>query len=620
MTKVVVAFDTETALFRPGVMAPEMACLTFQADGGPPHIFHVDQAREHIERWLRDPEILLVGHNVQYDMAVICAQWPDLLPLVFEAYRADRVTDTMFRQKLLDIAAGCYRGRMGDDNKWRKYGYSLDDCIYRVRGSRLDKDTWRLRYGEFISVPLDQWPEGARQYPLEDARATLDVYQAQEVHAHPFLADQFRQARYYWALQLSSIWGLRTSRSGVATFEQATTEAFEEVRQECISNGLVRQDGTRNIKAAMEAMVAACEAEGLEVRLTDGGKPTLEKDACDAIDDPVIKSYSEFLTLAKILSNDVPMLLAGTTFPVHPHYDLADTGRTTCTGPNIQALRRKKGIREAFVPRPGKVFAQADFEGLELHTLAQACKELVGFSELGDVLNKGVDAHSELAASILGTTYDDIRAKIKDKNSKEYDVRQAAKVANFGFPVGLGAKSLVFYARKTYGVSITEPQAKILKQQWLARWPEMREYFAFVGELCDNPSGLGTVHQLFVGRQRGGSRYTAACSSFSQGLGGDAAKEAVWRVTEAMYTKPDSPLYGDHIVAFVHDEIIAEVDDDDTAHEAAIELSKLMREGANMYIKDYPVEAPPVLMRMWSKEAGAVYDANKRLVPWPLST
>src|ERR1700722_20584495 len=93
------AFDTETALIRPAVLAPPMACLTWcSVSGTPPtgtaHIAHVSAARAHIESWLLDPGTLLVGHNVAYDMGVVCPQWPDLVPLVFSVYPTDRVTDT----------------------------------------------------------------------------------------------------------------------------------------------------------------------------------------------------------------------------------------------------------------------------------------------------------------------------------------------------------------------------------------------------------------------------------------------------------------------------------------------------------------------------------------------
>ena len=65
------AFDTETCLFRPGRMAPELVCFTWQVPGEEPGIVHVDDPRALplVTSWLNGFE-LLIGHNVAYDFAV----------------------------------------------------------------------------------------------------------------------------------------------------------------------------------------------------------------------------------------------------------------------------------------------------------------------------------------------------------------------------------------------------------------------------------------------------------------------------------------------------------------------------------------------------------------------
>src|ERR1700677_3191758 len=107
----VVAFDVETELFSPGRMAPPLVCISWQGQGSPADIVHAGSiddraALELVESWLTDPNTLIVGHHVVYDLAVLCAKWPHLIEYVFKAYDEDRITCTKLRQQLLDIAGG----------------------------------------------------------------------------------------------------------------------------------------------------------------------------------------------------------------------------------------------------------------------------------------------------------------------------------------------------------------------------------------------------------------------------------------------------------------------------------------------------------------------------------
>ena len=273
------------------------------------------------------------------------------------------------------------------------------------------------------------------------------------------------------------------------------------------------------------------------------------------------------------------------------------------------------GIRECFIPRSGMVYAQADFSGLELHTLAQTCTTLFGGSRLAEVLNVGFDPHTAFAADILGIPYEEAVER-NDAGDKIVDnARQTAKVANFGFPGGLGAEKLCLFARKTYNVMLTELQAKDLKAAWLERWPEMKLFFKYVGDLVDEDTGFALVTQLFSNRLRGGCHYTAACNTFFQGLGADAAKRATYLVSRACYAEPTNVLYGSRIVNMVHDELILEVDDNVAAHDKATELGRLMCQGADEFLPDVPARIKPLLARCWSKKAKPVHKEG-RLVPW----
>lgn len=731
-------------------MAPELVCATWQvASMSPelgtyvkrcdPQIEHWSQCEPIFRRWLSSGD-LLVGHNVAYDFCVVGAQFPELVPAIFEAYDADRVTDTMLREKLLDIAGGCFRGKPGADGTWRKTNYKLFDLTAKYAKRLLDKDTWRMFYGEFRDVPLTQWPAHALvvkekyrpdlqrleaefaanpktfsdketlghlrgmigsdpgevvRYPLDDATSTLDCFIPQERHAE-FLEDQFRQARKDFWLHLASTWGLRTNAPGVERLQRETERERDEVRGALVAAGLVRPDGSRDTKAATAHMLAVCKAKGIAPRLTDGGAKdcqgldpdralevlasklkgvSLDEDSCEATGDALLEAYATFAKLGTILSKDVPALASGTVFPIHTHFGLAETGRTTSSGPNVQNWGKKGGARECFEPRRGFIYAVGDVDQLELRTLAQVCIVKLGKSRLAEVLNAGMDPHTAFACNVIGIPYEE-GMRLKDANDPAFDdVRQVTKFTNFALPGGVGPAKMVVIAESAgrengkykidlslntgpaeeqaglkyyearfsrkprggeyFGESLTpdEVRAKLdalsqytiratgkaigLKAAWFAQWPEMREYFEFVDSLEDETTGRYNIEQLYTGRYRGGAKYPAACNTWFQGLGADGAGEAGWLIAKACYVDRVSPLFGARTVNHSHDDFVEEVRDDSHAHDAAEELARLMVRGFGKYTPDVPIKVKPHLTRVWTKKAKPVFDANGRLTPWP---
>lgn len=197
-----------------------------------------------------------------------------------------------------------------------------------------------------------------------------------------------------------------------------------------------------------------------------------------------------------------------------------------------------------------------------------------------------------------------------------------------------------------------------LRKLWLKQWPENHQYFSFInncidfgqtitGEMLERWPHLkevyypgqqlnpGQIMQHHSGRLRGALEYTAAANGFTQGLLGDLAKAAMRRVsrecydrtyrvpafahensTKSNYAGGQSPLYGSHILAFMHDELIPELIIDN-AHDAAHRISEIMVEEEMFYCPDMTAacKAPPALMTRWLKGSEPVYE-NGRLVPW----
>jgi DNA polymerase I len=617
----VVSLDSETERFGPCNMAPRLVCVSyaFEHEHG---LLGWRDARDFLV-WVLRSDLRIVGHGVAYDFLVWLAMWPDLWDLVVEAYEADRIEDTEIRQELLDIAGGVYRRYLRTDGQVVKIGYSLEDLALRHLGVQLDKeaDGWRTRYGELRDVPVELWPERARKYAIDDAVSPLRIHAVQEANA-AYLKDQYRQARAALWLKAMSTWGVITDPVAVREYERRAQTESARLSKMLEAAGLKRPDrvlkagknkgtikeGARDMEVVRRLVT---EAYGGKPPLTDTGLACTDEATCSGSGNKLLEAYAEFSSIMKMLSTDVPLLKAGTQHPIHAYFEvLKETGRTGTSSPNLQNLPRREGVRECLVPRPGCVFAAADYTGMELRTWAQACIKIVGFSDMAAVLNAGGDPHLEIAAALLGIPYANA---VATKGDDDVDnARQVGKVGNFGFQGGMGADSLVEYAWANYGVRIVREQAVQLKEVWRRRWREARPYLAFISDLTDRPDAM--VCHLGSERYRGGVTYTEAANSWFQGLAADAAKAAGWLIFKACYAQRDSVLYGSRPVLFIHDEFVLEVPEE-RGHECAVELARLMVEGAAPWLPDVPPKAEPVLMRRYSKKAKPVR-VNGRLQVW----
>lgn len=695
MTNVLV-LDTETLLFSAQNMAPTVVCGSWAArDQGQVQsgLVHNRQGLEFFRELFLDAleyRITLVGHNIAYDMACIANTWPELFPLIWELYDNELVSDTIVRQKLSDLARGRYRGFTTEKGVFIPLKYDLASVYHRHTKRDLAKeDTWRLRYGELLEVPLELWPEDAKTYPVDDALATLAVYEAQAEDAaiYPegqwFFVNEHAQCRAAWWLHLTSVRGIYTAPDALEKLKVSAQAEIDLLEEGLVEAGLVEityqrhrdksvtRKATSKQKATKQYVWNAYREQGRVPRLTDKGEEYLktqhggdlesaindtklvefvctDRDSCLETGDPVLETYVSYKSALKTLNSDIKAYEQGVEFPLHTRFEsLAATGRTTSSAPNIQNVRwnfperctvcrsRKcgpghicqdcggkteypPGIRECFIPRPGHVILAADYDGLELRTLAQCCLSLVGESRLAGILNAGGDPHMAVASQILGLPLDYCLEHKKDDRIQL--ARQTGKVANFGFPGGLGAKTFVLFARMNYGVRLTEDEAGKLKKTWIETFPEFRRYFKYINTL-EQPDETYAVEHLISRRLRSGCFYPVACNSPFQGLGADATKAAGYLISRACYYDRESPLFGCGIINYIHDEFLVEVPVDSDgrytrANKAAAELVHLMQVGAAPYLPDVPATATPLLMARWSKRAKPIKDVDGLLVPW----
>lgn len=618
-----IAFDTETHLIKPGCPAPRLVCVSIAEEAGRGER-GTGYVLDRVEgtRWLRekfcDTSLRLVGHHTPYDLGIACAEDRDMIEMVYNAIDDSRITDTLLRQKIIDNAMGELKYSWDDElEEYKKQRYGLDFVAWRILGRQRDKgeDTWRMRYRELDGVPISQWPEAARLYAEYDAEDTMAMY----LHQHgvePDITGENWQMEAAWALHLASVWGMRTDPARVARVREHFTIEWEKHLALAQEWGFVRSDkkrskDTKEIAAAVSEWFEANDAG--PVPTTPTGKVSLKREVLKGTDHPGLQAVAEMGRWRKLLTTYVPVLERGTSVPINCSYNaILETFRTSCGKPNMQNLPQKGGIRECFIPREGWVYLFVDYSTLEMRSLAQVCLWLFGHSSLAEALREGRDLHLDMGAQMMGISYEEALKRMKAGDPEIKFFRKQAKPVNFGVPGGMGVDKLIIYA-KGYGVTLTYDQAKLLKDTFLQRWPEMVQYFAYCSGLCGGDKAP-VVEFLGSEMLRGDVMYTAVCNGFFQHLAACGAKQAMYEVSKACYIRKDSPLYGSRPIAFIHDEIGLEVPDDGRLDAVAKETKAVMNRVMSRWIPDVPIASEATAMRRWFKDADPVF-RNGLLVP-----
>jgi hypothetical protein len=296
------AFDLETHVVQPGLLVPPVVCGSAAwLEPGPTiagALLAKQDALEAFANAIEDPNVVIVGANIAYDLACCVVELArlgvDAIPQVFGALEDGRVFDVQIAEALNAIACG----HLGKDPRTmqpivtpgtKKRGrYSLSTCVLHVLGRSDAKanDEWRLRYAELEHVPIADWPTAARDYPIDDAKNTLEVGLAQTGqlpkvyskhsfvdvegpenqitsacqncgstrHAiecvgrgpHANLVDHARQVHTAFCLHLGAMWGFHVDQDAVDIIERHAIRDRDNGVTPFREAGIVREDGSED--------------------------------------------------------------------------------------------------------------------------------------------------------------------------------------------------------------------------------------------------------------------------------------------------------------------------------------------------------------------------------------
>lgn len=270
--------------------------------------------------------------------------------------------------------------------------------------------------------------------------------------------------------------------------------------------------------------------------------------------------------------------------------------------PNVQNIPQSNEFRNCFIPKDGYKWVSIDYSSQELRLMADYSEEQ-GFI---DVLNRGEDLHCFVGSMMTGRT-------ITKADKAE---RTAAKTLNFGKPYGMGPNKLA----DTLGISMQEAEHKFV--QYAKAFPSLDKwlknqaaYGKKYGCIRLNPphSGIRWFPQINVAKEERKKAepdwkvvYTAEGSAERESMntpiqGGGAAimKEALANIRNYLIKNKYYETVA-FMVCTVHDQIDLEIKSE-WAEKLTKEISDIMVESGNKYVKSVSMEVDAEILDKWQK-------------------
>lgn len=396
---------------------------------------------------------------------------------------------------------------------------------------------------------------------------------------------------------------------------------------------------------------------------TDG--EALSKYISDKPDDKILQAFKNISAYEKALSAYAKRLKEADPYIYTRYNAVVSSGRTSARTdknyPSVNIQQMPRGlegvtydIRNCLKARDGyKIFA-IDYNNLELIATAHQLKNQYGSSTMCDVINSGngpKDMHSVLAARLMSikqkrhVTYEEFVSKKKEPAYKE--MRQTAKPVNLGFPGGIGydtmrtlmardglypkykeylrstdymeIKKAYYTVRDLPGIrlkrvskteyAIVYDELVELKQELFKLYPDLGKFLRNTHEFYQNGETKWKKNEFneweeeelyrfdFNGTKRDHCTYTSFCNGWlMQTPSAVGAKEVVAQAYRHFRDNDDV-----HLLAFIHDEIVCEIKDNESKYTHCEQLSKIMLDVMQKTLYNCRIAVEAEEMQYWAK-------------------
>jgi len=560
------AFDTETTSI--DAMRARIVGVSFAVAPGEgayvplahdyldaPQQLNREDVLEALRPLLEDADQEKVGQNLKYDCTVLSHHGISLAGMRFDTMLESYVLDSTGSRHDMDTLALKYLGHKT---------ISYEEVAGKGKG--------QLSFNE---VPLEQ----AGPYAAEDAEVTLRLHQVlfERLQQEQGQRELFERIEMPLVPVLSKI-----ERTGVRVdCDMLVAQSAELAERVSELEAKAYEEAGAAFNIASPKQIQEILFEQLELPVlakTPKGQPSTAESVLVELAEQhelprLILEHRGLSKLRSTYTEKLPALVNPDTGRVHTSYHQAAvaTGRLSSSDPNLQNIpvRTAEGrrIREAFVPAPGMRLIAADYSQIELRIMAHLSAD----EGLLSAFEKEEDVHRATAAEVFGTPVEEVSS----------DQRRSAKAINFGLIYGMSAFGL---ARQ---LGIERGQAQEYIDLYFERYPGVRTFMDTIRARVREQRFVETVfgRRLFLAditssnhaRRQGAER--AAINAPMQGTAADLIKLAMLSV-DGWLCEDNSGAY---IIMQVHDELVLEVPESDTARVAGA-VAELMTSVAELAV------------------------------------
>lgn len=383
------ALDFETHLISPERIAPKPVCLAVANGSEQKVLVGEDMKAFLLEAFSRGDSMIF--HSAEFDLSVMAVEWPEMVPLIFDALDACRIHCTVLRHKLYDLSTqgfmrrGAYSlaalskkylkfdfGRLKgggevEERRWERieagsekealsiikeelgrdflswrfcliyeigHAYNKEIFFYGYHGEKMP-DAWRMRYAELDGVPLNEWPQEAIDYPKKDVEMTLKLYHVQENLRNELgygsINTEALQVASGFVLKMSTLDGIHVDQEKVDSLADPEIEQYSKSLNFLVEQGYANLDEkTGKIVKSMIKLQGYFEKKYGDIMsrtATDKLKLGLADLKKLDVEDEIVDNLIALAECHKNCTTYWPQLRHE---KVHPVYDtLKETGRTS---------------------------------------------------------------------------------------------------------------------------------------------------------------------------------------------------------------------------------------------------------------------------------------------------